>query len=483
VHGIPDAGSTDGSPAAAPPDWPEPDAPLPAEEPTIELPPVTEAMLAEDAPTSTPTLAAAALSLALTKPARSRILRIPALERRSPRPVRPAADTVGLDDLLDDRDETDRARTAQDRTDWDRADWDQNARGRTDWEQNTQDRTDWDQADRDQNTQDRTDWDQTDGEQNAQDRTDWDQTDGEQNAQDQNDQDGADWDQNAQDLADWDRADWTEPAGDSAGPADRAGEPANGEPPPPPGRRWLVGAGIAAVALLLTGTTVVVLSRGGDPSDAGPAGWSPPIAAAVAPASHTATAALNGRTSAGFELVDGAKRVTVRAADLGDTLYRVTTPEAGAAMPRVDDQGGRVRLSLVGGGAQAVDITLNAAVLWDLRVVGGAELSTIDLSAGRVGGVDLTGGASRIALTLPPPDGTLSVRMSGGVSLFDVLASEQTPVRVRVGSGAGQVTLNGQNHAGVSAGQTFTPADWGAAVDRIDVDAAAGMTAMTVAPY
>ena len=463
MHGIPDAGSTDGSPAAAPPDWPEPDAPLPAEEPTIELPPVTEAMLAEDAPTSTPTLAAAALSLALTKPARSRILRIPALERRSPRPVRPAADTVGLDDLLDDRDEPDRARTAQDR-----ADWDQNAQDRTDWDQNAQDRTDWDQTDRDQN---------------AQDRTDWEQHDGEQNAQDQNDRDGADWDQDAQDLADWDRTDWSEPGGGSAGPADRAGDAASSEQPPPPGRRWLVGAGIAAVALLLTGTTVVVLSRGGDPSDAGPAGWSPPIAAAVAPASHTATAALNGRTSAGFDLVDGAKRVTVRAGDLGDTLYRVTTPEAGAAMPRVDDQGGRVRLSLVGGGAQAVDITLNAAVLWDLRVVGGAELSTIDLSAGRVGGVDLTGGASRIALTLPPPDGTLSVRMSGGVSLFDVLASGQTPVRVRVGSGAGQVTLNGQNHAGVSAGQTFTPADWGDAVDRIDVDAAAGMTAMTVAPY
>ncbi|RSM67695.1 hypothetical protein DMB66_15260 [Actinoplanes sp. ATCC 53533] len=436
MHGIPDAGSTDGSPAAAPPDWPEPDAPLPAEEPTIELPPVTEAMLAEDASTSTPTLAAAALSLALAKPARSRI-RIPALERRSPRPARPAAaaNTVGLDDLLADRDDTDRDDTGRDQTGWDHNDWEQNAQNRTDWDHNG-----WDQTDRDQNAQDRTDWDQTG---------------------------------------------WIGPAEDSAGPAeptDRAEEPVSGEQPPPPGRRWLVGAGIAAAALLLTGTTVVVLTRGGEPSDAGPAGWSPPIAAAVAPSSHTVTAALDGRTAAGFDLVDGAKRVIVRAADLGDTLYRITTPESGAAVPRVDEQDGRVRLSL-GGGAQAVDITLNAAVLWDLRFSGGAELSTIDLSAGRVGGVDLTGGASRIALTLPPPDGTLSVRMSGGVSLFDVRAAGQTPVRVRVGSGAGQVTLNGQNHAGVSAGQTFTPADWGTTVDRIDVDAAAGMTAMTVAPY
>jgi hypothetical protein len=151
-------------------------------------------------------------------------------------------------------------------------------------------------------------------------------------------------------------------------------------------------------------------------------------------------------------------------------------------VPRTDQRDGRVRLRL-DGDARAVDITLSAAVRWDLRVAGGAVLSTIDLGAGRVGGVDLTGGASRIALTLPRPDGTLTVRMSGGVNLFDVRTAGRTPVRVRVGSGAGQVVLNGRAHAGVAAGRTFTPAAWGEAVDRIDVDAAAGMSSLTVAPY
>jgi hypothetical protein len=244
----------------------------------------------------------------------------------------------------------------------------------------------------------------------------------------------------------------------------------------------MIGAGIAAAALLLTGAAVVVLSRDSGPGDVRPSGWSPPVAAVVAPAPHTATAPLGGRTTAGFDLIDGAERVTVQAADLGDTLYRVTTPESGAGLPRAEEQDGRVRLRL-DGDTQAVDITLNAAVRWDLRIAGGAELSTIDLSAGRVGDVDLTGGASRIALRLPRPDGTLSVRMSGGVRLFDVRTVDGTPVRVRVGEGAGQVTLDGKNHAGVSAGQTFTPAAWGEAVDRVDVDATAGMSALTVAPY
>jgi hypothetical protein len=239
-----------------------------------------------------------------------------------------------------------------------------------------------------------------------------------------------------------------------------------------------VGAGIAAAALLLTGATVVVLSR--DRGDAGPAGWGSPVAAPAAP--HTVTGALAGRTRAGFDLIDGAKQVTVRAAALGDVLYRISTPAGGAGVPRADERDGRVQLRF-DGDAQAVDVVLNAAVLWELRFAGGAEISAIDLSAGRVGGVDLAGGAGRIRLTLPRPDGTLQVRMSGGVSLFDVRTAERTPVRVRVGQGAGQVTLDGRNHAGVGAGEIFTPAAWATAVDRVDVDASAGMSALTVAPY
>ncbi|WP_433717796.1 hypothetical protein ACQP2Y_26835 [Actinoplanes sp. CA-051413] len=388
MHGIPDAGSTDRSPQRPPPDWPEPGTPLAGEEPTVELPVVTEAMLAA---TSTPTLAGAALSLALNKSSRAR--RIPALERRGPRPA--PARQASLNDLLTGPNNPVGPTPSAPPSDGVRLD------------------------------------------------------------------DGGGEEQHS-------------PA------ALAGGHPVSGGEPAQPGRGWLVGAGIAAAALLLTGAAVVALSRDGDPG-ATPSGWSPPVAAAPS-APHLATAARDGRTSAGFDLIDGAERVTLRAADLGDTLYRITTPDAGAVVPRTDEQDGRVRLRL-DGDAESVDITLNAAVRWDLRIAGGAQVSTIDLSAGRVGGVDLTGGASRIALTLPRPDGTLSVRMSGGVSLFDVHTAERTPVRVRVGRGAGQVTLDGQRHAGVAAGQTFTPASWAAAVDRVDVDAAAGMSSLTVAPY
>jgi hypothetical protein len=390
MHGIPDAGSADGSPAARPPDWPEPGTPLAGEEPTIELPVITEAMLAA---ASADDLAPRSSEPGTARAAR--IGRIPTLnlrgQRSGPPRAAPPGQVVTLDSLFLESPNPDRSAEAFPRP----------ARS---------------------------------------------------------------------------AAGPNQPAGAAAGPAqplEAAAGPDSGTDGP--GRRWMVGAGIAAAALLLTGATVVALTRGGEPANPG---WTPPVAAAA----HTVSGALDGRTDAGFDLVDGARRVTVRAADLGDRLYRITTPEGGAAVPRAEERDGRVRLRL-DGDAQAVEIVLNAAVRWDLRFDGGAGSSTIDLSGGRVGGVALSGGADRIDLTLPRPDGTLGVRMSGGVSLFDLRTAERTPVRVRVGRGAGQVTLDGQNHSGVAAGQTFTPAGWAAAVDRVDVDAVAGMSALTVAPY
>ncbi|GGQ47786.1 hypothetical protein [Couchioplanes azureus] len=280
-----------------------------------------------------------------------------------------------------------------------------------------------------------------------------------------------------------------------------------------PRRRRLAGAGLATAALLLAGVGVTVLGRGTDTSggDKGrggpaaaapadptaPADSTPPDSGGAAPAGppappsanlpapgHTATAPRDGRTAAGFDVVGDATAVTLRTADLGDRLYAVSTPQGSAVVPRAAESDGRVRLWLDRTGGHrpgTVDITLTSRVRWDLGVAGGASLSTIDLSGGGVSGVNLTGGASRITLTLPRPDGTLRVRMTGGVSFFDVRTAGPVPVRVRVGGGADHVVLHGHSHSRVAAGSLFTPANWTGAADRIDVDAAAGMSALVVA--
>lgn len=242
-------------------------------------------------------------------------------------------------------------------------------------------------------------------------------------------------------------------------------------PPRGPGRRWKVLA--AATALVLAGAlTVTALTSRDDPGPAAVTQWS------TAPG-HTVTAPLDGRTASGLDLVSSASAVTVRSAALDGDLYRVTTPPD-AARPQAADAGGRIRLSLDGGGPRTVEILLNDRVSWDLGIAGGAERQSFDLSASRLRHVDLAGNAGRIELALPPPDGTLTVRMAGGVRELAVRTADGTPVRVRVGSGAGRVVLDGRTHAGVGAGALLTPERWDDAGGRVDLDAAAGIAQLTV---
>src|SRR5262245_65234523 len=54
---------------------------------------------------------------------------------------------------------------------------------------------------------------------------------------------------------------------------------------------------------------------------------------------HSVTAPLNDRRDARFEMASGVSALTVRMANLGDRLYRISTPSGKAPVPRVTNQG------------------------------------------------------------------------------------------------------------------------------------------------
>jgi hypothetical protein len=62
----------------------------------------------------------------------------------------------------------------------------------------------------------------------------------------------------------------------------------------------------------------------------------------------------------------------------------------------------------------------------------------------------------------------------------DVVRAGNGLVRVAAGGGAGAVTVDGDKHSGVAGGTRWTPAGWESSVDRYDVDATAGVSAVTV---
>jgi hypothetical protein len=225
---------------------------------------------------------------------------------------------------------------------------------------------------------------------------------------------------------------------------------------------------------------------GAAPSAAGPAAppATEPVPVPVAPKPSTSAPAAPLPESAAFELVSDATVVNLGTARLGDELYRVSAPTGSSVRPVAEIEGDRVRLSLVTTkvkGTAAVDITLNAAVRWDLMVSGGVRTGVLDLRDTRLGGVDLRGGATRLDLRLPRPDGTLRVRMAGGVNSFRIHTLDRVPARVLARRGAGKVTLYDLVEDGVARGQLLASPAFDRSTDRIDVDAVAGMGTLVVA--
>jgi len=203
----------------------------------------------------------------------------------------------------------------------------------------------------------------------------------------------------------------------------------------------------------------------------------------AAGADRVVSGPLGDRREATMEVLTGATSITVRVGDLGDRLYRAATPAGSGLVPAAVDAGERVQVHLTRrapDGPDALDLQLSSRVRWNVRIIGGAVEEIVDLGQGNLAGLDIVGGATRIEVRLPRPQGTVPVRMSGGANQFLLHAPGDTPVRVRLGSGAGNVSVDGSARSGVAAGTAITQPGWDQATDRYDIDAVAGVSALTV---
>ena len=243
--------------------------------------------------------------------------------------------------------------------------------------------------------------------------------------------------------------------------------------------------GVVAVAVTLSNPARrgVVFSGGAPASPVTGNGGSGAAGAAEVAGAEPVAAPRGDRQRAQFELVDGLTRFTLRAADLGDDLYRIGAPDGSGVTPRPQLVGDRVRLRVEENGRpgpSAVEVVLNSRVTWRLRLIGGVSEQRLDLGEARLAGVDLVGGASRTRLLLPRIDGSLTVRMTGGVSELTVTAPGGPPARVRVASGAGSLTLYDERRGGIAAGDLVSSPGWDRAADRLYLDLVGGANAVSV---
>jgi len=231
---------------------------------------------------------------------------------------------------------------------------------------------------------------------------------------------------------------------------------------------------LGAVVLAVVAATGVVYYSGGEPRLD-----SLPRLGAGDGARRTVSAPLDGRADAGFELLAAVTTVRVRIGDLGDELYRISTPEGSGLEPRPVLRDDTVQLQLSGAGAGEVEVLLSARVSWAVRFAGYARERLVDLRGGRVTAIDMLGGAGRVRVSLPQPSGTVPVTITGGLEELTLEAPDGGPVRVRVAGGARSVTAGARTLRDLKPGSTLTPKDW-ATPNRYDVDAASAITVLTV---
>ena len=197
-------------------------------------------------------------------------------------------------------------------------------------------------------------------------------------------------------------------------------------------------------------------------------------------ANHIVSAPRDGRHSAVLDLVSGAGEVTVRTTDLGDRLYRISTPDGTGLVPRVDERNdtATVRLDHVAGnGPASVEILLSSAVTWAVHLDAGATALRMDLRDGQVAGVDVNRGVSTAELWLGRPKGTVPVRETGGAGTFTVHLPSGVPVRARLAGGAASATVDGATRSGLPGGAQLGSAD---PSGGYDIDAVGGVSALRV---
>jgi hypothetical protein len=195
------------------------------------------------------------------------------------------------------------------------------------------------------------------------------------------------------------------------------------------------------------------------------------------------TGELAGRQKAELNVVSGSDTVVVRAADLGDQLFRASAPTGSRVVPVADVTDSVVRVSLTdagGKGAANLVVELNNQVHWRIRLDGGAKQATVAMAGGRLTALDFGAGNSRIEASLPMPQGTVPVRMAGGASVFDLRLPREVATQVRVAGGAGSVSIDGTVHSGIPGGTVYTPDGWDSATNRYLIDNTAGVSSLTL---
>lgn len=180
---------------------------------------------------------------------------------------------------------------------------------------------------------------------------------------------------------------------------------------------------------------------------------------------------------------NGASRLALRAAPGMDELYRARFE---GNPPKVEAKDGTVtfrrsrRFTLFDLRRHSEEVTLNAAVPWEVEARGGAAWVKADLGGLELTSFVLKGGVSELDLTLPEPSGTVPVRLSGGASKVSIRRPVGAESRLDLKGGAAKLTFDEQSFDAVGGKVRLQSPGYDGAPDRYEIEVSGGANEIIV---
>lgn len=195
-------------------------------------------------------------------------------------------------------------------------------------------------------------------------------------------------------------------------------------------------------------------------------------------------------SEASLRLRGGVPNTVVRGGSEGG--YRDAAPLATLAFDgppaEVNFEGNRVEVdfhaTLLGGlfglCTLGAEIALSPQLPWRIRITGGVEHLTMDLSSVALRSFDMKGGMRASKLVLPRPVGTVQVEITGGVSEIEIVRPAGVPLSFELHGGGSQLRIDDLALGAVGRVAWQTPS-FDEAADRYLVKIRGGASRATIA--
>ena len=195
-------------------------------------------------------------------------------------------------------------------------------------------------------------------------------------------------------------------------------------------------------------------------------------------------AAPRGSLASGrLRFVRGASDVIIRADSSTGDLYHARFD---GAVPEVWTEGGVVNLRYprffhpFGRRGRTGEVVLNAAIPWHIEVRDGASKLTADLSQLKLDSFEVSGGASKVELTLPRVSGLAPVRILGGASNVVIHRPEGVATRVRIVGGSTNLTFEDQHFGAVGGEVILQSPNYEGTPERYDITITGGASNVAI---